>query len=148
MPFDGNDYEYLDARQRVLREMGEQLQQVRALLADEKGWCKGALETPDGRRCILGAMHAVHASRILEPIVLGAIKDVTGRYYLRIDAFNDQRGTTHGLVLAVLEQASENVRSGMPFGQPFRWGNIVERWTSRIKGWRAALSPGHLISLS
>ena len=148
MPFDGNEFEYLDARQRVLREMDEQLQQVRSLLAHEGRWCKGALETPDGRRCILGAMHAVHASRILEPIVLGAIKDVTGRYYLRIDAFNDQRNTTHGLVLAVLEQASENVRSGMPFGQPFRWENVVEHWTNRIKGWRAALSPGHMIPSS
>lgn len=140
MPFDGSEREH-DARWRILKEIGDQLGEVEALLAREERWCKGVLETPDGRRCILGAMHAVHASRILEPVILSAIKEVTGRYYLRIDAFNDHRSTTHGLVLAVLEQAQGNVRAGIPFGKPIEWTSALGRSAKAVAAWLAALAP-------
>jgi hypothetical protein len=47
-----------------------------------------------------------------EPILL-AIKQVTGRDYLRIEMFNDHPLTTHSLVIKVLHQARENIVNGV-----------------------------------
>jgi hypothetical protein len=140
MPFDGSEHEH-DARWRILKEIGDQLGEVEALLAREERWCKGVLETSDGRRCILGAMQAVPASRILEPVILSAIKEVTGRYYLRIDAFNDHRTTTHDLVLAVLGRAHDNVRAGIPFGRPLQWKSALRRSAKSAAAWLAGMAP-------
>src|SRR5262249_17519441 len=98
MPFDGNGYE---GRIEGLAKMDK----VIDLLAREDRWCKQQLRSYDGRRCILGAMMAADATTVLKEPILLAVKQVTGRDYLRIEMFNDHPLTTHTLVLRVLNQA-------------------------------------------
>lgn len=113
MPFDGATFggnPALNGIDTVLR-----------LLATEDRWCKGALETTDGRRCLIGAMQASDARLVLEPIVLSAIKEVTGRSYWRVKSFNDHHNTTHETVLRVLHQARDWIVTGQ-VGAPARAG--------------------------
>jgi hypothetical protein len=106
MPFDGTGYE---GRIEALDKMDK----VIDLLSREDRWCKQQLRSYDGRRCILGAMMAADATIVLKEPILLAIKQVTGRDYLRIEMFNDHPLTTHGLVLKVLHQARDNVVHGV-----------------------------------
>lgn len=106
MPFDGTGYE---GRIEALDKMDK----VIDLLAREDRWCKQQLRSYDGRRCILGAMMAADATVALKEPILLAIKQITGRDYLRIEMFNDHPLTTHGLVLRVLNQARENIINGV-----------------------------------
>jgi hypothetical protein len=99
MPFDGiRAPEFLAA---------EKIDEVIGLIGREDRWCKGSMTTFDGRRCLVAAMQAVDAQTMLEPIVLRAIKDVTGKQYRRIERFNDHRSTTHPLVIRVLGRARD-----------------------------------------
>jgi hypothetical protein len=106
MPFDGTGYE---ARIDAL----DKIDKVIDLLAREDRWCKQQLRSYDGRRCILGAMMAADATVALKEPILLAIRQVTGRDYLRIEMFNDHPLTTHGLMLRVLHQARDNVLRGV-----------------------------------
>jgi hypothetical protein len=92
----------------------DKIDRVIDLLAAEERWCKGALATPDGRRCILGAIQAVGGIRVLVRPVSIAIRQVTGRRYgwvgsYIIPRFNDHHATTHALVVTVLHRARENI---------------------------------------
>jgi hypothetical protein len=106
MPFDGFG---LEGRIEAL----EKIDKVIDLLSREDRWCKQQLRSYDGRRCILGAMMAADATIALKEPILTAIKQVTGRDYLRIEMFNDHPMTTHGMVVKVLDQARQNVVSGV-----------------------------------
>jgi len=128
MPFDGNGYE---GRIETLDKMDK----VIDLLSGEDRWCKQQLRSYDGRRCILGAMMAADATIALKEPILLAIKQVTGRDYLRIEMFNDHPLTTHGLVIKVLDQARENIVSG-----------VIERPRTGVAGstgawWATPLKP-------
>jgi hypothetical protein len=80
------------------------------LIGSEDRWCKGSLATLDGRRhCLIAAMHSVRAQQLLEPIVLRAIRDVTGKRFRRIERFNDHRTTTHTTVMRVLDRARDSL---------------------------------------
>ncbi|MGO8914558.1 MAG: hypothetical protein ACLQJR_01460 [Stellaceae bacterium] len=129
MPFDGTGYE---GRIETLDKMDK----VVDLLAREDRWCKQQLRSYDGRRCILGAMMAADATIVLKEPILLAIKQVTGRDYLRIEMFNDHPLTTHGLVLTVLHQARANIVSGVlersPAPPP---AMAVTRWSGSLKPW-------------
>jgi len=121
MPFDGTGHEgRIDAI--------EKLDRVTELLAREDRWCKQQLRSYDGRRCLLGAMMAAEATLTLKEPVLRAIRQVTGRDYLRIEMFNDHPLTNHGLVLKVLGQARTNLALGLaepPRGAPAaRWASL------------------------
>jgi hypothetical protein len=96
----------------------DKIDQVIDLLATEERWCQGALVTPDGRRCIMGAIQAVNGAAVLVRPVSFAIRRVTGRRFgwfgsYIIPRFNDDRGTTHPLVMKVLSRARENIIRGM-----------------------------------
>ena len=120
MPFDGIGR---DGRIDAL----DKLERVADLLAREDRWCKQQLRSYDGRRCILGAMMAVEATVILKEPMLRAIKDVTGRDFLRIEMFNDHPSTSHGLVMKVLNQARSNLLRGIatPAAQtPAGWASF------------------------
>jgi hypothetical protein len=101
MPFDGVGFSENLALQK--------LDAVVELLATEAKWCKGTFRTPDGRHCLMGAMRAVQAQHLLEPIVLRAIRPTTGRSFWRIESFNDHKTTTHASVLRVLARAREEI---------------------------------------
>ena len=102
MPFDGKDYE---SRIEIL----DKLDKVIDLLNNERRWCKSVLYTRDGRRCIVGAMMSADAVTELKKPILLAIEQVTGCYYARIEAFNDEPQTTHAHVVKVLHKARENI---------------------------------------
>lgn len=104
MPFDGRNF--------APNEALEKLDRVVDLLGHEDRWCKGTLRSPDGRRCIVGALQEVKGYRLLEPVVLHAVRNVTGRRYARVVAFNDDRATTHELVMTVLHQARRQILAG------------------------------------
>lgn len=128
MPFDGIGYE---GRIEAL----DKVDKVIDLLSREDRWCKQQLRSYDGRRCILGAMMAADATIALKEPILLAIKQVTGRDYLRIEMFNDHPLTTHGLVVKVLHQARDNIVNG-----------VVERPTARTSAatgawWTTSLKP-------
>ena len=106
MPFDGTG---LEGRIDALDKMDK----VIDLLSREDRWCKQQLRSYDGRRCILGAMMAADATIALKEPILTAIKQVTGRDYLRIEMFNDHPLTTHGMVVKVLGQARDNIVTGV-----------------------------------
>ena len=101
MPFDGTHDPRLLAHEKI--------DEVMKLIGSEDRWCKGSLSTLDGRRCLVAAMQTVHAQQMLEPIVLRAIKEVTGKQYRRVERFNDHRTTTHVTVMRVLGRARDGL---------------------------------------
>src|SRR5215472_5494331 len=115
MPLDGTELRGLE--NHPLAKLGE----VERLLINEQRWCKGRLRDQDGRYCLVGAMQAVEARQILEPIILRAAREVGGKRYWRIESFNDNRHTTHADVLRVLRRARENIITGMIEGNPHPW---------------------------
>jgi hypothetical protein len=129
MPFDGTG---LEGRIEALDKMDKVLD----LLAREDRWCKQQLRSYDGRRCILGAMMAVDATIALKEPILMAIKQVTGRDYLRIEMFNDHPLTSHALVVKVLQQARDNIVNGVaarippapPAGAATGWSTSIKPW--------------------
>lgn len=118
MPFDGTGFSENPAL--------ESIDAVLKLLASNRRWCKGAFSTRDGRHCLMGAMQATNSHLLLKPVVLRAIKRVTGRSFSCIESFNDHRATTHALVLQVLHQAREWIIFGEPAAPPRR---------SRLTSW-------------
>lgn len=122
MPFDGTVYQQFDTLAK--------LDQVTALLAEERHWCKGRLVTEDGRRCLLGAIKAASAQTQLKGPILLAIRQVTQRPFKTIPRFNDDAATTHETVLCVLRQARQNIAVGVaaPDGLgPRRMGMLAAR---------------------
>jgi hypothetical protein len=102
-----------DARFGRNVEALEKMDKVLDLLATEDRWCKGKLISSDGRRCIIGALQAVDGTTLLIPPIRLAIQQVTGKTFRRIELFNDHRSTTHALIIAVLQQARENIVNGI-----------------------------------
>jgi hypothetical protein len=76
MPFDGAEF----GRMLIV----EKIDRVTELLGREDRWCKGALRSPDGRRCLAGAMLEAEARTLLTPVLLQAIRETTGSRYRRI----------------------------------------------------------------
>lgn len=136
MPLDGTEFAFLG--DHPLAKLGA----VERLLASERQWCKGRMRDRDGRHCLVGAMQAVDARQLLEPIILRAAREVSGRHYWRVESFNDNPRTTHSDVLRVLRRARENIITGMIGGAPRPW---FVRWTKTLRGmWSrspAELSP-------
>ena len=87
MPFDGAGFPIDDRVSKI--------DQVIDLLAAPNQWCKAQFKTHDGRYCIRGAIMAVEGADFLKPIMLQAIREVTGQRYLRIESFNDHPYTQH-----------------------------------------------------
>jgi hypothetical protein len=123
MPFDGVGF--------ALEDRVGKIDKVIDLLATPDKWCKGVLRTPDGRRCIRGAMMAVEGAHCLQPAMLQAIREVTGKHYLRIESFNDHVDTDHTQVLAVLGRARDHLISAQL--------DADHCTTSVPAGWRARL---------
>lgn len=104
MPFDGTAVE-------IPWIALEKIDRIFALLRTADRWCQGAMERDGGRRCMIGAMRAVHAELLLERPILHAIKQVTGHNYRCIESFNDSKVTTHALVVEILTKTRENLRN-------------------------------------
>src|SRR5258708_37498703 len=104
MPFGGRGYE---ERSDALDKIDE----VIALLATKGKWCQRAMQTWDGRRCLLGAMKAADAERVLVAPVLRAIQEGTGITFRRIEQFNDHPANCHAIVLRALHQDCDNIRT-------------------------------------
>jgi hypothetical protein len=104
MPFDGTDFEQALSIEKIDKVIG--------LLDHEDRWCKGIMRSPDGRRCLAGAIYEADARSLLTPVILQAIHEIAGRSHWRIESFNDARSTTHAEVMRVLYRARENVLSG------------------------------------
>ena len=103
MPFDGVGFPIDDRVSKI--------DHVIDLLATPDQWCKAQFKTRDGRYCIRGAMMAAEGADFLKPIMLQAIREVTGQRYLRIESFNDHPYTQHAQVLRVLMRARQLVVS-------------------------------------
>ena len=101
MPFDGVG---LGLDERIGK-----IDKVIDLLGTPDRWCKGTLKTHDGRRCIRGAIMAVDGVGTLQPAVLRAINEVTGRHYRRIESFNDHPDTDHGQVVVRVLRPNQRV---------------------------------------
>lgn len=127
MPYDGTGFsEQLAALDKIDRVIN--------LLSREEQWCKGKLRTDDGRRCLVGAMQDAEAAvELTRPIML-AIEHVAGAHFSGIEAFNDHRTTSHGLVLAVLQEARNNVLSGI-VGRPAAPAAPALNWWRRLAAW-------------
>jgi hypothetical protein len=125
MPFDGRVYE-----DRIVAL--EKIDRVIDLLASEDRWCKGLLQSSDGRRCILGAMQDADAVAVLRKPILQAIREVTGTSYRQIERFNDCGTTTHALVLQVLHQTRRNILSG-ELGSGVARPSAMASWRWRLK---------------
>lgn len=121
MPFDGIEF--------ALDDRLSKMDQVISLLDAPNKWCKGVLKTYDGKYCLRGAIMAVHDGLSLQPVVLRAIREVTGKHYLRIEGFNDRAETDHDQVLAVLERARNHLISA----------HLGHRSTSALVTWREKL---------
>ena len=110
MPLDGTELTFLED-QRLLK-----LAAVERLIATPDQWCKGELHSNDGRHCLIGAMEIADARRLLEPVILKAVKEVGRRRCWRIEFFNDHPRTTHSDVLRVLRRAREKIIASMMEG--------------------------------
>ena len=125
MPLDGTEFTFFG--DHPLAKLGA----VERLLAREQQWCKGRMRDRDGRHCLVGAMQAVDARQLLEPIILRAVREVSGRHYWRIESFNDNPRTTHPDILRVLRRAREHIIAGMIEGTPRPW---YLRWAKTLRG--------------
>ena len=114
MPLDGTDPGLFG--NHPLAKLGA----VETLLATEQQWCKGTLRDSDGRHCLVGATQAAEAPRILERIILRAARQIGGKYYRRIEFFNDDPRTSHADILQVLRLARENIIAEMIEGDQRR----------------------------
>jgi len=128
MPLDGTELGVIE--NKTLTKLGE----VERLLINEQQWCKGRLRDQDGRYCLVGAMQAVEARQILEPIILRAAREVGGKRYWRIESFNDNRHTTHADILRVLRRARENIIGDMIEGTPHP---RYKCWLQALRIWRS-----------
>jgi hypothetical protein len=130
MPLDDTGF-----RDRVSRL--EKIDWVIKLLAPEDRWCKGELVSSDGRQCIMGALQFFDGTTLLVPPILLAVRQVTGRPFPRIEAFNDHRSTTHAMVLAVLYQARENIINGVDESSTHTVSMTDTLWTGPLhRLWR------------
>jgi hypothetical protein len=126
MPFD-------DDRHDDRNNADKKVDKVIALLATEDRWCKFFAESRDGQRCLWGAMWAEDAATVLEPFVLEAIRQVTGHRHQSVDTFNDDPATTHGMVLQVLHQARQNIRSATsPSAPHYQWAPAASELGTRL----------------
>jgi hypothetical protein len=125
MPFDGVGFAFDDRVGKIDR--------VIDLLATPDKWCKGNFKTPDGRHCIRGAIMAVDGGDCLRPIVLRAVREVTGKQYRRIESFNDHVDTDHPQLLGVLMRAREQLLSAQL--DPYRYPTLAPAgWRARLRG--------------
>jgi len=122
MPFDGVGF--------AIDDRVSKIDQVIDLLATPNQWCKAQFKTRDGRYCIRGAIMAVEGADFLKPIMLQAVREVTGERYLRIESFNDHPCTQHAQVLRVLMRARQLVIS--------RWAPDMTA-APGLAGWSALL---------
>ena len=120
MPLDGTDLGLFGNHPLA------KLSAVESLLATEQLWCKGRVRDSHGRYCLIGAMQAVEARHILGPIILRAARQIAGKYYWRIEHFNDDPRTSHADVLRALRLAGENIIAEMIEGEQRR------RWRKRL----------------
>ena len=104
MPFDG-------AASPAYEPLGK-IDQIIDLLESPAKWCKGAERNRSGQYCLRGAAIAVGGLDQLEPVLLGAVHQVAGRQFRRIEEFNDHPKTTHAQVLRVLHRARDNLAEG------------------------------------
>ena len=137
MPFDGVGFPIDDRVSKI--------DQVIDLLAAPNQWCKAQFKTHDGRYCIRGAIMAVEGADFLKPIMLQAVREVTGERYLRIESFNDHPCTQHAQVLRVLMRARQLVISRWApdtTAPPGRagWSALLQAWRSTI--WRSRVHAG------
>jgi hypothetical protein len=134
MPFDGVGFGFDDRMNKI--------DKVIDLLATPDRWCKGTLRTHDGRHCIRGAIMAVDGVGTLQPVVLRAINEVTGRHYRRIESFNDHPDTEHSQVVEVLARARIDMAAGhlsvIRSRPPARIG-----WHRQVAGWISGLCRSH-----
>jgi hypothetical protein len=131
MPLDGTDLQLFG--NHPLAKLGA----VESLLATEQQWCKGQLRDNYGRHCLIGAMQAAEAPQTLEPIILRAARQIGGKYYWRIEYFNDDPRTSHTDVLRVLRLARENIITEMIHGDQRRpWR---ERLAQALRGFSGSL---------
>jgi hypothetical protein len=121
MPFDGVGSAFQDLLSNI--------DQVIDLLTTPDKWCRGYYKTPDGRYCIRGAIVAVEGANNLRPIVLQAIREVTGKHYFRIESFNDHADTNHVQVVQVLVRARARLISAQLDMK--RSGTIT--WRTRVR---------------
>jgi len=129
MPFDGVGFPIDDRVSKI--------DQVIDLLATPNRWCKAQFKTHDGRHCIRGAIMAVEGADFLKPIMLQAIREVTGQRYLRIESCNDHPYTQHAQVLRVLMRARQLVvnRWAPDTAAPGRAG-----WSALLQALRGTIS--------
>src|SRR5438105_3306226 len=133
MPFDGVGFGFDD-------RLGK-MDKVIDLLGTPDRWCKGTLRTHDGRHCIRGAIMAVDGVGTLQPVVLRAINEVTGRHYRRIESFNDHPDTDHAQVVEVLARARDDLVAGrlmalrsQPAASQVGLGARLAGWLKRFYG--------------
>jgi hypothetical protein len=136
MPFDGTELGLYE--NHPLAKLGA----VERLLAAEQQWCKGKMRDSSGRHCLVGAIQAVEARQVLEPIVLRAARVVGGKRYWRIEFFNDDPRTTHADVLRVLRLVRENITTRMIEGER------VRPWPQRFAQAIGALCSGSVAEIS
>ena len=127
MPFDGVG---LGLDERVGK-----IDKVIELLATPDRWCKGTLKTHDGRRCIRGAIMAVDGVGTLQPVVLRAINEVTGRHYRRIESFNDHPDTDHVQVVEILARARDDLVAGRLAAMHSNPEATPVGWYAKLTGW-------------
>jgi len=112
----------------------EKIDQILDLLGSPAKWCKGSERNRAGQYCIRGAAIAVGGLELVEPAILGAIHQIAGRHFRRLEEFNDFPKTTHAQVLKVLHRARDNLvggRVGYPVAVPAvypRQGAFGEGW--------------------
>lgn len=128
MPFDGVGFNPDESVQKI--------DAVIDLLATPDKWCKGALRSHDGRYCIRGAVRAVDAADMLEPMILDAIGQIVGKRFRRIESFNDHPNTSHEQVLAVLTRTRDNLGSG---GARVAGERARQQHAPRLAAWRGAV---------
>lgn len=127
MPFDGRAF-------GCRGEMLGQLEVATDLLRTEDRWCKRTLETTDGRRCVLGALMHVGGNAQLGEVILCAARELTGKSYRGVEAFNDDPATSHALILAVLNRSRDIILSGR---LPAAGRRTIE---ARVRSFYAALA--------
>jgi hypothetical protein len=103
MPFDGSPARTAGLLMAVDRTI--------ELLRDEARWGRREETSADGRYCLIGALKAAGGGERLVAVVLSAARRITRFPYPRLDLFNDDPVTSHRHIMAVLQEARQEIAS-------------------------------------
>jgi len=103
MPFDGAESPFY-----YLGKIDEVIDLVEA----PGQWTQRIYRNRRGQYCLKEVLNMVGVAQVLEPVILRAAADITGKEFCCVESFNDMSDTTQRDVVSVLRRVRDDVAAG------------------------------------